>query len=328
MTTVEKSLRRMEKSLTMVSSKMAGAIPPDLEKSVLGMVFLRKAPEGNQSFKTFGVFMKRGNFSDAWGNPVALHVEEGSIHISHTPTKLPDVADIVLLICDPKTVQTIELYGQVGLDDAKEWTESSINQVRCGPVIGGDDRTVMEFVSNASDNETFLSATTFAYALSNGKMQGAHFSNVVLQVRESSNLKFYSTRAATVAAIINQDLTPASSYKKKLIQDAQFSLQRLLDQSRPVNTNSAAFQLATRHGNQDGRAAADSLNSDQNLSSSERHSELGYSSGRSECSGSLSSLENLTLMEKKGFHEPPMVPEHDELVVGGRERTLSFDFQI
>jgi len=178
---------------------------------------MKKVPAGVQRGRdvSTGIFMKKTSETE-WSLPVSLHFAEGSVGFTQLPYEMGNKADLLILLNDQQVVNAFEAFGQVGFND------QSYPLVQ-GPVVGGRDDDVMNFVMQLSQDPSLATSKNFAYSLNGGRIQGALVDGAVLQVRETSNQKYYGNKNATIHNIV-KSLVVIPHFKQHTVKSAQQKL--------------------------------------------------------------------------------------------------------
>lgn len=217
MTTIGVPVRRLNKILREKKTSFATGsfIPPHLIQECKGIVFFKKLNQGVQDIESSGVMFKRledGN----WGCPVSLHFAEGQVVYLRYGENQSTVADVIILLNDINAVKVFEVFGQVGFDGNHYTLEK-------GPVVNTDNQNeeagvdLMDFVNNCSLDPSYLTSNSFAFANVNYRWRGCVIKNSVFQTRDSSNYKYYGSKAVTSQIVLNDDgLISKIDGKKKL----------------------------------------------------------------------------------------------------------------
>jgi lipid-binding SYLF domain-containing protein len=255
MTTIETQARRMLKVLG--GAKPMGYVPPQLLEETKGMMFFKKIPYGKQSDSSTGIFFKRDPQSGEWSLPTTMHFSEGNVQLHNddnfaAPSK---AVDVIVLINDVDTVNAFETYGQFSFDEKHR-------RVVRGPVINSRDKDsgasqdVLDFVTQCSTDPFFIVHTSFAYMCIDRVWRGCAMENTVFQSRDSSNEKFYKTKSATTANLLNVAMVPNRSGMlvpvSSFMPDSRVTLtkccRKLLNAWLKPNTKSLEEQANEPHG--------------------------------------------------------------------------------
>lgn len=212
MSTIERQCKRMLKMLQNAPLEQGqGFIPPQLLSECKGLMFFKKLSTGPQDSGSTGVLFKRETATGAWSLPTSIQFAQGAVSFPGRDLDSDSqiTADLVILINDTRTIQAFQAFGQVGFDDQHH------HCAKC-PVVGGrlnsGTSDLVAFATSCSSDPFYLVERSFAFALvksskdAKASLYGCQVSDAILQVRDSSNQKYYNNKHATAQIILSTDL--------------------------------------------------------------------------------------------------------------------------
>jgi len=223
MSTISEQLRRLSKSLNLVTEKGdVNSIPPSVLQNAKAIIYAKKQPKGNLSSMTGGgIFVKR-LAEDKWSAPVAINMTKGNLYWGRLPRV--DRADVIIILQDPEVVHAFELYGQVAFSD-------ETHKLKKGILIEKNEEGLLKFAQALSERVDLLrDDDSVSYGVVDGRFFAIHIENPLLRARDSSNHKFYGTKQANAQLILSGGVSVYEDYAKQdLVTGMQLALKAHFD---------------------------------------------------------------------------------------------------
>lgn len=286
MTTVNTQLQRLSKSLMLIDEKHHPSIvPPQLLLGTKGVLFFKKLPRGKQSTSTStGIYFQR-NGEKEWSQPLAVHMNKGDLYWGQSPKV--DRVDVMVFIQDIELANKMRCFGQIGFHT------DSPNRMKKGCCIENNEASFIKFTTVLSERADLTEGAAFSYGLNNGFFFPVDIESPIVQLRDSSNIKFYNyEKNIDINKILQGPKLSLDGEKTSLIKSAHLMIRKYFDIESRFPAYAGLVDTSTNFYN------ANAVNDGSEASSPSSESSYGlqspdYStSGNESCVGSPNPLKD------------------------------------